>query len=506
MGRLLYMGIHGSLLLVAIFCFRRFFSDQVPRRFLVCLWICAIVRLLFPIAVPVRWHLGNLWNREAPGRGRIDVSTVKDASDLVRLVLPDSGKATQGTGVAVAPSAGVKEVLFVVWLTVGVLLIVYIFIRHMRSLRLYRISLPVANEAADAWLRLHRGFRHVSLRRCEFIKSPLTYGIIRPVILLPAHICLNEEEFLCVMEHEWVHIRWWDVFVKYLLSITLCIYWFHPLVWMMAVLLGRDMEIACDEQAIKNLTEGYKKVYMLTLIRLAESCGKAAFWVNAGFARRPEIEERIWYMMKRKNYSWKAAALAAGMLCCIVTAFTVSAQETPKAASEEAWRSQADDAKMQPAAENAGEQGVPKDTGTQNGFEKQSVSGEQAAFEEQAVSGEQVAELAREYVGAPYQPGGTDLSSGVDSEGFVKAIYALAGIELPESIYELADGGDGILLSELCAGDIIIYKAADLDGALPHMAVYDGSGQVIHASNLRDGVKASGLHYREISMAVRALK
>ena len=58
-----------------------------------------------------------------------------------------------------------------------------------------------------------------------------------------------------------------------------------------------------------------------------------------------------------------------------------------------------------------------------------------------------------------------------------------------------------ITLSELCAGDIVIYRAVVGDD--DHAAIYDGNGQVIHASNLRDGVKRSDLNYREIKMAIR---
>ena len=117
----------------------------------------------------------------------------------------------------------------------------------------------------------------------------------------------------------------------------------------------------------------------------------------------------------------------------------------------------------------------------------------------------QIVELAVKYVGAPYQFGGTDLSSGVDSPGFVKAVYALAGFDIPADLDKLSACGDPVSLEELTAGDIIIYSSED-KSSYAHAAVYDGSGRVIHASNMRDGVKVSDLNYRDIAVAVRVVK
>ena len=53
MDELLYMGVNGSVLIIAVICFRHFFSQQVSRRLIVFLWICVIVRLLLPVSIPV---------------------------------------------------------------------------------------------------------------------------------------------------------------------------------------------------------------------------------------------------------------------------------------------------------------------------------------------------------------------------------------------------------------------------------------------------------------------
>lgn len=548
MSKMLYMGISGSLLIAAIICFRHFFFHLMPKRFFVFLWICAIARLLLPVSVPVR-RPAVIWQDKAAASGsgqaaRNVCSFARSAAEYrgcgalnKRKSVPAAGKAETAEKLSEYWKFSqfrkhlqrLQNLFLAVWLTVAVSLAAGIVRKHRKSLQIYKMSLPVCEERAEKWLQTHRRFRKVGLRESEFIKSPMTYGMIRPVILLPSGITLNEEEFLCIMEHEWIHIQRMDIFVKYLLYLTLCIYWFDPLVWIMAVLLNRDMETACDEAVINKYSDSIKKTYVLLFIRLAEGRSASVWPVNAGFARYSKMKERIQVIMKTKRYSGKdarkAIVLAIGMLCCTAAAFTVPSAEAAKAtALEEAAETSAAGAvakKEADAATGKGTTGTASKTAAETGTVSKTAA-EYAVLEEGALQSagicqnetdagrerseqvkKQIVELAKNYVGAPYQSGGTDLKNGVDSAGFVKAVYAKAGIGLPEDLFAWAAERSGISPEQLCEGDIIFYYAADGSGTLSHAAIYDGAGQVIHASNMREGVKVSDLHYREIGMAVR---
>lgn len=585
---MLQMGLNGSFLIAVIICFRHFFFHQIPKRFFVFLWICAIVRLLFPFSILVSESAGSWFQKtvsqnlqtsglkrqlQAGMRPDTRISSLKRPDDLsgtafrehsdnldvlfgknsadpdVFSVSADLGKAAKWVQNAAA-KIYLKEVCCVIWLSVAGMLAAGILIKHIRTLRLYKTSLPFYNETAEKWLQLHRSLPKAALRRSEFVKSPLTYGVIHPVILFPSEINLNEEEFFCIMEHEWVHIRRKDVFVKYLLCLTICIYWFHPLVWMMAVLLNKDIEFASDEEVSRTCSQHCKTAYALALIRLAQESRQSVWPLNACFARHSEIEERIRCIMNTKRYSKKAAVVAAGIICCILTAFTVSAQEAPgetASQAENTGQSGAEISTNKSGAAAAEKKNIQKntaetevsdrlegmaDTETLSGSRKgeadvketpsipsevsdygkeRLVSPANAAEEytnilkEQQTAGEQIAELAKLYIGNPYQAGGTDLEYGTDSIGFVKAIYALAGIELPADIQALASVGTEVPLEGLSAGDIIIYSSADGENKFFHAAVYDGSGRVIHASNMKTGIEISDYDYREISKAIRMI-
>jgi hypothetical protein len=79
----------------------------------------------------------------------------------------------------------------------------------------------------------------------------------RPVILLPEALCAADDETLdCVLSHEYCHILHFDPLWKLLSLICLCLYWYLPPVWLLFVLLSRDLEFACDEAVIRKMGGG----------------------------------------------------------------------------------------------------------------------------------------------------------------------------------------------------------------------------------------------------------
>ncbi len=102
-------------------------------------------------------------------------------------------------------------------------------------------------------------------------------------------------------------------------------------------------------------------------------------------------------------------------------------------------------------------------------------------------------QTALSYVGGRYVWGGTSLTNGVDCSGFTMQIMAKYGVYLPHSSRGQAGYGRSVGTSELLPGDLIFYGSG---GSISHVAIYIGNGQIVHASNSRDGIKVSNAFYR----------
>ena len=100
---------------------------------------------------------------------------------------------------------------------------------------------------------------------------------------------------------------------------------------------------------------------------------------------------------------------------------------------------------------------------------------------------------AKQFLGNPYVWGGTSLTNGADCSGFVLSVFAKYGVSLPHHSGSQEKYGTKISLSEAQPGDLVFYAK---NGVINHVAIYIGSGQVIHASNPRTGIKISNASYR----------
>lgn len=97
-----------------------------------------------------------------------------------------------------------------------------------------------------------------------------------------------------------------------------------------------------------------------------------------------------------------------------------------------------------------------------------------------------VVERALKYVGVPYRWGGSN-PAGFDCSGFVRYIYAEAGIVLPRTATAQSRVGTPVRRADLRPGDVVFFDRKR------HNGIYIGHGRLIHASSGSGRVKISRL-------------
>ena len=113
-----------------------------------------------------------------------------------------------------------------------------------------------------------------------------------------------------------------------------------------------------------------------------------------------------------------------------------------------------------------------------------------------------VVSYALQFVGNRYVWGGTSLEKGIDCSGFTMRILGKYGISLPHSSRAQPSYGTKISASEAKPGDLFFYGSGR---SISHVAIYIGNGQIVHASNKRDGIKVSNAYYRNPICVARYL-
>ncbi|PUA29064.1 MAG: hypothetical protein B0W54_00125 [Cellvibrio sp. 79] len=109
------------------------------------------------------------------------------------------------------------------------------------------------------------------------IQSPLTFGLFKPVIILPVDIeqQLTQAQLNHVLLHELGHIQRNDILWNWLAYWTTLLHWFNPLVWYASRRMKADMEIACDAKVLAHLSQQDRNDYGLTLINVSQLSSKS---------------------------------------------------------------------------------------------------------------------------------------------------------------------------------------------------------------------------------------
>ncbi len=315
---LFQMSVAGGVLILFIVVIRALAIHRLPKTTFLALWMIAALRLLLPFSIPLTFniHIG------------LDVfsDVVQELpSGNIASTLPGDSPPSYDIGTAV-PSPATEHIstFEILWLVGVLLLAIYFSISYFRSMRKFRMSIPDNTPYIQNWLTAHQISRPLAVRSSDLISSPLTYGILHPVILLPKKLDRNDQVALkYVLTHEYVHIRRFDAITKILFAAVLCIHWFNPFVWVMYVLANRDMELSCDAWVIRMMGAKNRSSYALMLIKMEERRnGMSALCSHFG---KNAITERIEAIMKFKKTSTIACALALVVVVGATTAFAASA-------------------------------------------------------------------------------------------------------------------------------------------------------------------------------------
>lgn len=112
-----------------------------------------------------------------------------------------------------------------------------------------------------------------------------------------------------ILSHEYIHICRHDNLWKILVITAVCIHWFNPLAWVMWRCFNRDMELACDQGAVKEMDGSGRAAYAMTVLRFAEK-GRNASLICNGFGKSA-VKERILEIMNNRKQT------KAGIVCSI---------------------------------------------------------------------------------------------------------------------------------------------------------------------------------------------
>ena len=226
---------------------------RAPRRAVCMLWLLVALRLLLPARLTVESPV-SLQQPESPP---IQAYQELRQQEKVYVSTPPEQRPEMAEPAA-AQGFALLDQLPAIWLTGVGCMALYMALSLLRM----RWRLRAAPRIQD------------NVYRCTDWSTPFVLGVLAPRIYVPETV--SEQDFPQVLAHERCHIRRWDHVWKPLAFLLLAVNWFNPVLWAAYVLLGRDMERACDEMVLKNATPSQRAAYSRALVSCAAQPKMAA--------------------------------------------------------------------------------------------------------------------------------------------------------------------------------------------------------------------------------------
>ena len=320
--------IIASFLIVAVIVLRMILK-RAPKWSICLLWAMVAIRLVMPFEIESRFSLlpdinllqveqnqdttiypmeseqkGEVWEQYIQNRQNINQQAGQANKQNSKYFMEN--KMEDGYGVF---SVSRIRVVSFIWLAGSLVLVTYAVLSFLRLKRKVSASIPL--------------YDNVYL--CDDIESPFVMGIFKPCIYLTSKI--PREAWDSILKHEYAHIKRADHIWKLFGYALLVIYWFNPLSWVSYILFCKDMELACDEKATKDMDKNERADYCEALLtcninrKKVDVCPVAFGEVG--------VKERIKQILNYKKPTFWMI-FCAGIVCGIVAVCFMTNPESKK--------------------------------------------------------------------------------------------------------------------------------------------------------------------------------
>ncbi|HEV7389640.1 MAG TPA: M56 family metallopeptidase [Gemmatimonadaceae bacterium] len=268
------------------------------------------------LTLPVIMLLSPRWNvallpQSSPVLSSAALAPVAPSASR-RSVRIDDGQSSETNNIAAAspakkpiPAGGgsnVEEraalIIPLIWVLGCLGILSWLAIGRLRLRRIGRTSWPLNGNDWKRMLdevRAEAGVtRTVKLSASPVVSTPLTWGWLSPVVLLPDDaLDWGDEHRRIVLRHELAHIARKDSVTQLMAGFVCAIYWFHPLVWMLERRMRAECERVCDDRVVSLGTPPTEYAsHLLEVARSARAFGAPGF-LSVAMARPSQLEGRL---------------------------------------------------------------------------------------------------------------------------------------------------------------------------------------------------------------------
>lgn len=233
------------------------------------------------------------------------LNPINDKSPLLSAVTKTKNNPASKTAWSSGRGNLAGQLLLAVWAAGLLFLVARIFLGLYGAFKLTRQGKTVTGLT---WRQLLLHFlqavsikRKISLLSHRQVKVPMTWGVFKPVVIVPAESKnWTRDECSSALFHELSHIKRGDFMVKILARLSCALYWFNPLSWFALRMIKKEQEKACDELVLKAGVKPSTYAENLLAIKKAGRMGWNPPSAALGAVGKSQLNERLLAILKQQ--------------------------------------------------------------------------------------------------------------------------------------------------------------------------------------------------------------
>jgi len=217
------------------------------------------------------------------------------------------------------------HLLAVAWLIGIVVFVFFIAKQTMQFRKMLKNSIAAEDELnclVELYLKKLAIKQSVELKYASTVDSPITYGIFKPVVILPSHYKqqVHKKQIEHVLLHELIHIKRMDIAASCFATVVTLLHWYNPFVWLALSSMRKNIELACDADVVKQLTPKETPHYGETLIKLSDKQHQKKYHTFAVgiLEKHHQLKERI-LMLKKDRMNNPLSKLIFTLIAILIT-------------------------------------------------------------------------------------------------------------------------------------------------------------------------------------------
>lgn len=180
---------------------------------------------------------------------------------------------------------------------VTLIILCYVLYKYIKFDKIMKDSKIIHDNKSIDYIKSFKLRRTVSIYINNNLKTPVTYGLLKPKIILQSYILEDEGLLKYVMMHELTHIKRFHILFNHIVNLVACVFWCNPLLIISLKYLEQDIEIYTDKEVISRLGD--------TIESRKEYC-KSMFQLMSNSVKRDEVSLKLNPNLERmiimKNY------------------------------------------------------------------------------------------------------------------------------------------------------------------------------------------------------------